>query len=223
MPSSRDRREPIAGLNSGQVGTGVGPQPDEPRRSGNRNTSVPRQPEAPRNREDRVTPPSSDADADAAHRKKRRPSRPLSLSSWRLERAGSGTRSDKAKSFHAATTIPGLLSRLRHQLAHQHRRLLRSSRGGSSAGGGSAVSASPPALRLPAELLLLVSEYLRYRDAWALKHTCRYFFRVVDLPQKPKIPQTLAAWWDDKLVLYHTVVLGWRADDTARSVRDLPS
>ena len=89
----------------------------------------------------------------------------------------------------------------------------------STAGASSSTSAFQ---RLPAELLLLVNEHLRYRDAWALKHACRYFFRVLDPGPKPKIPQTLAAWWDGKLVLYQTVVLGWRAGDTARSVRELP-
>ena len=214
MPSSIDRRGPDVALSSGQVGTGH--RMDDPRRNGVGNIgSAPRQPEAAQNHENRDNTPVNGNDTS---RKRNRPSLSLSLSNWRLERSGGGSVIGIDN-----PALPVLMGRLRRHLARQHRRLLRSSGAGSTGGSTAGASSSTSAFqRLPAELLLLVNEHLRYRDAWALKHACRYFFRVLDPGPKPKIPQTLAAWWDGKLVLYQTVVLGWRAGDTARSVRELP-
>ena len=83
-------------------------------------------------------------------------------------------------------------------------------------------------MHLPVELHLLISGRLRYRDALALKSTCRYFHQLVDPGERPKKPSGFKEGGmklqhrSGRMVTYRIRIFGWRADDVGFLVRAYP-
>lgn len=77
---------------------------------------------------------------------------------------------------------------------------------------------APTLGQLPPELLIHINHYLRYRDAVALKRTCRYFFGVVDPGPKPNPPRVDTPRSSEPAV-YRIAIVGWMAEGVLHSVR----